>query len=165
MYSPAPYHYQLSKDIEGDENVILSQNNNIFNHLNNENENVASDNNDDNNNNNDKNNKVVAPIIENSPLHPPIERESSSKSILTFNGNNVQNASSSRRLVHTKPMDVDSPSIIMATFRNVTGDKDKGSIGVRIIAIARGVASSMNRKRGMEENVVVGLNFNQNTLV
>ena len=84
-----------------------------------ENENGASVDNEDNNNN-DEINGVVAPIIQNSPFHPPIERASSSKFVLTFKHSSDGNAGNSRHLVYTKPMDVDPSSIIRAMCRNVT---------------------------------------------
>ena len=42
LYSPAPYHNRSSEDIEGDENAVLSDNNYILSHVDNENENSAS---------------------------------------------------------------------------------------------------------------------------
>ena len=72
MYSLAPCHDRSSEDIEGDENVVLSHNNNILSHVDDENENGARGYNEDDNNN-DEINGVVAPIIQNNPSHPPIE--------------------------------------------------------------------------------------------
>ena len=61
-------------------------------------------------------------------------------------------------------MDIDSPSMPMAMPRNVREDIDKGTIGTRIIEAARAaVATVIGGGRGMEENVVVGVNSNQNT--
>ena len=77
--------------------------------MDNENENGASVDNEDNNNN-DEVNGIVAPIIQNSPYHPPIERGSLSKSIPTFNDSSDGNTGNSRHLVYAKPMDVD-PSL------------------------------------------------------
>ena len=162
MYSPAPCHDQSREDIESDENAILSHNNNIFSHVDNENEKGASVDNEDNNNN-DEINKVVAPIIQNSPPYPPIERGSSSKSIPTFNDSSDGNIGSSRRSMYAKLMDVDPSSIIRANYRNVTGKRAKGTIGVRIIVAARGASSSMIGEEGMDDNVLVETNENQNS--
>ena len=115
LYSPAPCHDRLSKHIEDDENAVLNHNNNIRSHVDDENENGASVDNEDNNNK-DEINGVVAPIIQKSPPHPPIERGSSSKSVLTFNDSSDRNAGNSRRLVYTKSMDVDPlPSLGLRT--------------------------------------------------
>ena len=111
LYPPAPYHNHSSEDIEGDENVVLSHNNNILSHVDDENENSASLDIEDSNNN-DEINKVVAPIIQNSPPYPPIERGSSSKFVLTFNGSSDGNVGSSRHLVYAKSMDVDPPPLL-----------------------------------------------------
>ena len=63
-------------------------------------------------------------------------------------------------------MDVDSPSMTMAMPRNVREDRGKGTIGIRIIRATRdAVATVIRGGRGMEENVVVGVNSNQNTVV
>ena len=48
-YSPAPCHNRSSKDIEDAENFNLGQNNNIVEHLNNEDDTVVGDDNGDNN--------------------------------------------------------------------------------------------------------------------
>ena len=127
-YSPTPCHDRLNEDIEGNENAILSHNNNILNHVDNENENGASVDNEDNNN--DEIKRVVAPIIQNNPSHPPIERGSSSKFVPTFNHSNDGNADNSRHLEYAERMDIDPPSIIRAVCRNVTGKRAKGTIGV-----------------------------------
>ena len=108
LYSQAPYHNRLSEDIEGDENTVLSHNNNIFRHVDDENENGASVDNEDNNNN-DEINGVVAAIIQNSPPYSLIERGSSSKSVPTFHDSSDGNACNYRRSVCTKPMDVNPP--------------------------------------------------------
>ena len=127
-----------------------------------ENENGASVDNEDNNNN-DEINRVIAPIIQNNPPHPPIERGSSSKSVSTFNDSSDGNKGSSRHLVYAKPMDVDLSSIIKVACRNVTGKRTKGTIGVRIIAATRGTSSMVIGEGGMDGNVVVETNANQNT--
>ena len=94
-----------------------------------ENENSASVDTEDNNNN-DEINGVVAPIIQNSPPYPLIEKGSSSKSVPTFNNSSDGNAGNSRRSLYAEPMDVDPPSIIRAACRNITGEKAKGTICV-----------------------------------
>ena len=48
-YSPAPCHHRSSKDIENDGNFNFSQNNNVVEHLNNENDTVVGDDNGVNN--------------------------------------------------------------------------------------------------------------------
>ena len=165
LYSPAPCHDQSSKDIENDENVNFSQNNNVVEHLNNENDTVVGDDNGDNNIT-DKVDEAVAPIIQNSAPHGRMEIGSSSKSVPTFDSNSVENANSSKRSLYIEKMDIDSPSMTMAMPRNVREDKGKGTIGTRIIEVARGaVATVIGGRRGMEENVVVGVNSNQNTVV
>ena len=73
-----------------------------------ENENSGSVDNEDNNNN-DEINGVVAPVIQNNPPHPLIDRGSSSKFVLTFNDNSDGNVGNSRRSVYAEPMDVDPP--------------------------------------------------------
>ena len=129
-----------------------------------ENENgVSVDNEDNNNNNNDEINRVVPPIIQNSPPHPPIERGSSSKSVPIFNDSGDGNASNSKHSMYAEPMDVDPPSIIRVACRNVTSKRAKGTIGVRIIVAARGASSSMIGEGGMDDNVLVETNANQNT--
>ena len=64
LYSPAPCHDQSSKDIENDGNFNFSQNNNVVEHLNNENDTLVGDDNGDNNMT-DRVDEVVAPIIQN----------------------------------------------------------------------------------------------------
>ena len=165
LYSPAPYYNRSSKDIENDENVNFSQNNNVVAHLNNENDTIVGDDNGDNNII-DRVDEAVAPIIQNNPPHGQMEIGSSSKSVPTIDSNSVENVDNSRRSLHVKQMDVDSPSITMAMPKNVREDRDKGTIGIRIIGAARGaVATVIGGGRGMEENVVVGVNSNQNTVV
>ena len=63
-------------------------------------------------------------------------------------------------------MDIESPSMTTAMPRNVRKDRGKGTIGTRIIEVARAaVATVIGDGREMEENVVVGVNSNQNTVV
>ena len=71
MYLLAPCHDRSIKDIEGDENVVLRQNNNVFDHLNDKNDIIVGDDNDDNNNN-DKNDGPIALIIRNIPPYASI---------------------------------------------------------------------------------------------
>ena len=104
-YSPAPCHDRSSEDIENDENVNFSQNNNVVEHLNNENDTIIGDDNGDNNITN-RVDETVAPIIQNSASHGRMEIGSSSKSIPIFDSNNVENTDSSRRS-HVEQMDVD----------------------------------------------------------
>ena len=131
----------------------------------NENDTVVGDNNGDNNITN-RVDESVAPIIQNSPPHGWMEIGSSSKSIPTFDSNSVENADSSRRSLHVEQMDVDSPSMTMAMPRNVRKDRGKGTIGKRSIGATCGaVATVIRGGRGMEENVVVGVNSNKNTVV
>ena len=82
-YSPAPYHDRSSEDIEDDENFNFGQNNNVVEHLNNEDDTVVGDDNGDNNMT-DKVDEVVAPIIQNSTLHGRMEIGSSSNFVPTF---------------------------------------------------------------------------------
>ena len=63
-------------------------------------------------------------------------------------------------------MDTKSPSMTMAMPRNVREDRGKGTIGTQIIEAARAVvAMVIGGGRETEENVVVGVNSNQNTVV
>ena len=95
-----------------------------------------------------------------------MEIGSSSNSVPTFDSNSVENVDSSRSSVHVEQMDRDSPSMTMAMKRNVREDRGKGTIGTRIIEAARAaVAMVIGGGRGMEGNVVVGVNSNQNTVV
>ena len=165
LYSPAPCYDQSSEDIENDGNFNFSQNNNVVEHLNNENDTVVEDDNGDNNMT-DRVDEVVAPIIQNDAPHGRMEIESSSNSVPTFDSNSVENADSSRCSLHVEQMDTDSPSITMAMPRNVREDRDKGTIGTRIIeAVLVAVATVIGGRRGMEENVMVGVNSNQNIVV
>ena len=163
-YSPAPYHDQSSEDIEDAENFNLSENNNIVEHLNNEDDTVVGDDNGDNNMTG-RVDEVVAPVIENSALHGRMEIGSSSNSIPTIDSNNVENADSSRRSVHVEQVDTKSPSMTMAMPNNVREERDKGTIGTRIIGATRAtVATVIKGGRETEENVVLEVNSNQNTV-
>ena len=133
--------------------------------MNNENDTVVGD---DNGNNNITNrvDEVVASIIQNSAPHGRMEIGSSSNSIPTFDSNSVENANSSRRSVRVEQMDTDSPSMTMTMPRNVREDRSKGTISTWIIeAACAAVATVIGGGRGMEENVVIGVNSNQNTVV
>ena len=164
-YSPAPYHNRSSEDIENDGNFNFSQNNSVVEHLNNENDTVVGDDNGDNNITN-RIDEVVAPIIQNSAPHGQMEIGSSSNSVPTFDSNSAKNADNSKRSVHVEQMDTDFPSMTMAMMRNVREDRGKGTIGTQIIEAAHAVvATVIGGRRGMEENVVVGVNSNQNTIV
>ena len=164
-YPPAPCHDRSSEDIENDGNFNFSQNNNVVEHLNNENNTVVGDENGDNNMT-ARVNEVVAPIIQNSAPHGRMEIGSSSKSVPTFDSNSVENADNSRHSVHLEQMDVNFSSITIAMPRNVRKDRGKGTIGTRIIEAARAaVATVIGGRRRMEENVVVKVNSNQNTVV
>ena len=133
--------------------------------MNNENDTLVGDDNGDNNMT-DIVDEVIAPIIQNSASHGQMERGSSSNSVPTFDSNSVENADSSKRLVHVEQMDTDSLSMTMAMPRNVKEDRGKGTIGTRIIEAPRAtVATVIGGGRGMEENVVVGVNSNQNIVV
>ena len=95
-----------------------------------------------------------------------MEIGSSSKFVPTFDSNGIENADRSRRSLHFEQMNVDSPSMTMAMPRNVREDRGKGTIGTRIIEAAHPtVATVTGGGRGMEENVMVGVNSNQNTIV
>ena len=120
----------------------MSHNNNIVSHVDDENDNCASVDNKDNNKN-DEVNGIIAPIIQNSPPPPPIERGLSSKSILTFNYSSDEIADNSRHSMYAEPMDVDPPSIIRAACRNVLDERAKGTIGVRIIVATCGASRPM----------------------
>ena len=162
-YSPAPYHNRFSEDIEDAENFNLGQNNNVVQHLNNEDDTVVGD------ENGDMSmiarvDEVVDPIIENSAPHGQMEIGSSSNFLPTIDSNSVENADSSRRSVHVGQMDTKSPSMTMAMPRNVREERGKGTIGTRIIEAARAAVAMVTRgERETEENVVVGVNLNQNT--
>ena len=107
-YSPAPCHDQSSQDIEDTENFNLSENNNIVEHLNNEDDTIVRDDNGDNNMTS-RVEEVVAPVIENSAPHGRMEIGSSSNFIPTIDSNSVENADSSRRSVHVEQVDAESP--------------------------------------------------------
>ena len=164
-YSPAPCHNQFNEDIEKDENVNFNQNDNAVEHLNNENDTIVGDDNGDNNIT-DRVDEAVVLIIQNSPPQGRMEIGSSSKSVPTFDSNSIENTDSSRHSIHVEQMDTNSPSMTMAMSKNVKEDRDKGTIGTRIIGVAHGaIAIVIGGWRGMEENVVVEVNSNQNTVV
>ena len=164
LYSPTPCHDRSSEDIEDAENFNLGQNNNIVEHLNDEDDTVVGDDNGDNNMT-ARVDEVVAPVIENSALHGQMEIGSSSNSVPTIDSNSVENADSSRRLVHVEQVDTKSPSMTMAMPNNVREERGKGTIGTRIIEAARvAVATMIGGGRETEENVVLEVNSNQNTV-
>ena len=133
-------------------------------HLNNEDDTVVGDNNGDNNMTG-RVDEVVAPVIENSAPHGRMEIGSSSNSIPTIDSNSVENTNSSRRSVHVKQVDTESPSMTMAMPNNVREERGKGTIGTRIIGAARAaVATMIGGGRETEENVVLEVNSNQNTV-
>ena len=159
-YSPAPYHDRSSEDIEDAKNFNLGENNNIVEHLNNEDDTVVGDENSDTNMTAGVD-EVVAPVIENSALHGQMERGSSSNSVPTIDSNSVENTDSSKRLVQVEQMDIESPSMTMAMLRNVREDRSKGTIGTRIIeATHAAVATVIGGGRETEDNVVIGVNSN-----
>ena len=163
-YSPAPCHDRSSQDIEDAENFNLGENNNIVEHLNNEDNTVVGDDNGDNNMTG-RVDEVVAPVIENSAPHGRMEIGSSSNSIPTIDSNSVENADSSRRSVHVEQVDAESPSMSMAMVNNVREERDKGTIGTRIIGATRAaVATVIGGGKETEENVVLEVNSNQNTM-
>ena len=133
-------------------------------HLNNEDDTIVGDDNGDNNMTG-RVDEVVAPVIENSAPRGRMEIGSSSNSIPTIDSNSVENADSSRRLVHVEQVDAESPSMSMAMPNNVREEKGKGTIGTRIIGAARAaVATVIGGGREIEENVVLEVNSNQNTI-
>ena len=163
-YSPAPCHDRSSKDIEDFENFNLGQNDNVVEHLNNEDDTVVGDDNGDNNMTT-RVNEVVAPVIENSAPHGRMEIGSSSNSVPTIDSNSVENADSSRRSVHMEQVDTESSSMTMAMPNNVREERGKGTIGIRIIEAVRAtVATVIGGGRETEENVMLGVNSNQNTV-
>ena len=163
-YSPAPYHDRSSEDIEDAENFNLGENNNIVEHLNNEDDTVVGDDNGDNNMT-AKVDEVVALVIENSAPHGRMEIGSSSNSVPTIDSNSIENVDSSRRLVHVEQVDTESPSMTMAMPNNVREERGKGTIGTRIIEVAHAaVATVIGGRRETDENVVLGVNSNQNTM-
>ena len=107
LYSPAPCHDRSSEDIEDAENFNLNENNNIVEHLNNEDDTVVGDDNGDNNMT-DRVDEVVASVIKNSARHGRMKIGSSSNSVPTIDNNSVENADSSRRSVHVEQVDTDS---------------------------------------------------------
>ena len=164
LYSPAPCHDRSSKDIEDAENFNLGQNNNVVEHLNNEDDIVVGDDNGDNNMT-ARVNEVVAPVNENSAPHGRMEIGSSSNSVPTIDSNSVENADSSRRLVHVEQVDTKSPSMTIAMLNNVREKRGKATIGTPIIEAERAaVATVIGSGRETEENVVLGVNSNQNTV-
>ena len=164
LYSPAPCHDRSSKDIEDAENFNLGENNNIVEHLNNEDDTVVGDDNGDNNMTG-RVDEVVTPVIENSAPHGRMEIGSSSNSVPTIDSNSVENADSSRRSVHVEQVDTESPSMTMAMSNNVREERGKGTIGTQIIGAARAaVATVIGGGRETEENVVLEVNSNQNTM-
>ena len=163
-YSPAPCHDRSSEDIEDAENFNLDQNNNVVVHLNNDDDTVVGDDNGDNNMT-ARVDEVVAPVIENSAPHGRMEIGSSSNSIPTIDSNSVEIADSSRRSVHVEQVDIESPSMTIAMLNNIREEKGKGTIGTRIIGAARAaVATVIGGGRETEENVVLEVNSNQNTM-
>ena len=159
-YSPAPCHDRSSEDIEDAENFNLGENNNIVEHLNNEDDTVVGDDNGDNNMTS-RVDEVVAPIIENSAPLGQMEIGSSSNSVPTIDSNSVENADSSRRSVYVEQVDTESPSMTMAMPNNVREERGKGAIGTRIIEAARAaVATVIGDGRKTEENVVLEVNSN-----
>ena len=164
LYSPAPCHDRSSQDIEDAENFNLDENNNIVEYLKNEDDIVVRDDNGDNNMTG-RVDEVVAPVIENSAPHGRMEIGSSSNSVPTIDSNSVENADNSRRSVHVEQVDTESPSISMAMPNNVREERGKGTIGIRIIGVARAVvATVIGGGWETEENVVLEVNSNQNTV-
>ena len=154
----------IYKDIEDAENFNLGQNNNVVEHLNNEDDTVVGDENGDTNMTG-RVDEVVAPVIENNAPHGQMEIGSSSNFVPNIDNNSVENADSSRRSVHVEQANTESPSMTMAMPRNVREERGKGTIGKRIIEAARVVvATVIGGGRKTEENIVVGVNSNQNTV-
>ena len=155
---------QSSEDIENAENFNLGQNNNVVEHLNNEDDTIVGDDNGDNNMTT-RVDEVVAPAIENSAPHGRMEIGSSSNSVPTIDSNSVENANNSRHLVHVEQMNTESLSMTIAMPRNVRKERSKGTIGTRIIEAARAaVAMVIGDRRKTKENVLVGVNSNQTTM-
>ena len=133
-------------------------------HLNNEDDTVVGDDNGDNNMTG-RVDEVVAPVIENSAPHGRMEIGSSSNSVPTIDSNSVENTDSSRRSIHVEQVDTESPSMTTAMPNNVGEERGKGTIGTRIIGAARAtVATVIGGGRETEENVVLEVNSNQNTV-
>ena len=163
-YLPAPCHDRSSENIEDAENFNLGENNNIVEHLNNEDDTVIGDNNGDNNMTG-RVDEIVAPVIENSAPHGRMEIGSSSNSVPTIDSNSVENADNSRHLVHVEQVDTESPSMTMAMPNNVREERGKGTIGTRIFEAARAAVATVNGGgRETEENIVLEVNSNQNTV-
>ena len=163
-YSPAPCNDRSREDIEDAGHFNLGENNGFVEQLNNEDDTVVGDDN-GNNNMTGRVDKVVAPVIENSASHGRMEIGSSSNSVPTIDSNSVKNADSSRRSVHVEQVDAESPSMSMTMPRNVKEERGKGTIGARIIGAARAaVATVIGGGRETEENVVLEVNSNQNTM-
>ena len=163
LYSPAPCHDRSSEDIEDAENFNLDQNNNVVEHLNNEDDTVVGDDNGDNNMIAVVD-EVVAPVIENGTPHGRMEIGSSSNFVPTIDSNSVENVDSSRRSVHVEQVDTKSPSMTMAMPNNVREERGKGTIGTRIIEAAHAAVAMMIGGKETEENVLVGVNSNENTV-
>ena len=162
LYLLAPCHDRSSKNIEDAENFNLGQNNNVVEHLNNEDDTVVGDDNGDNNMT-ARVDEVVAPVIENSASHGRMEIGSSSNSVPTIDSNSVENADSSRRSVHVEQVDIESPSMTMAMPNNDREERRKDTIGTQIIEAARAaVATVIKGGRETEENILVEVNSNQN---
>ena len=100
-YSPNPCHDRSSKDIEDDENFNLGENNNVIEHLNNEDDTIVGDDNGDNNII-ARVDEVVAPIIQNSAPYGRMEIGSSSNSVPTIDSNSVENIDSSKRSLYVE---------------------------------------------------------------
>ena len=163
-YSPAPCNDRSSEDIEYAEHFNLGENNGFVEQLNNEDDTIVGDNNGDNNMTGGVE-EVVALIIENRAPHGRMEIGSSSNSVPTIDSNSVKNTDNSRRSVHVEQVDTESPSMNMAMPRNVRKERGKGTIGTRIIGAARAaVATVIGGGRETEENVVLEVNSNQNTM-
>ena len=89
-----------------------------------------------------------------------MEIGSSSNSVPT-----IDNTDSLRRSVHVEQVDTESPSMTMVVPNNVREERGKGTIGTRIIGAARvAVATVIGGRRETEENVVLEVNSNQNTV-
>ena len=164
LYSPSPCNDRSSEDIEDARHLNLGENNGFVEELNNEDDTIVGDDNGDNNMTG-RVGEVVAPVIENSAPHGRMELGSSLNSVPTINSNSVKNTDSSRRSVHVEQVDVESPSMSMTMPRNVREERGKGTIGTRIIGAARAaVATVIGGRRETEENVVLEVNSNQNTM-
>ena len=163
-YSPAPCNDRSSEDIEDAGHFNLGENNGFVEQLNNEDDTVVGDDN-GNNNMTGRVDEIVAPVIENSAPHGRMEIGSSSNSVPAIDSNSVENADSSRRLVHVEQVDAESPSMSMAMPTNVREERGKVTIGTRIIGAARAaVATVIGGGRETKENVVLEVNSNQNTM-